>query len=101
MIIYEFECNNCGNKITTREQESKHKQILKDAEWEQTYGSHTCRECRPKGIQRCHNKCGSRATYFITDQLSKEDQLRDQGWVEHQGDWFCDDHCLRDHLFGE
>ncbi len=99
-IIYTFECNKCGNKIVTREQECKHESILEEAGWIQEYGSHTCRECRPTKIQGCTNECGNTTEYFTTGKETKREQLIDDGWIESDGEWFCGDECQRDHLFG-
>ncbi len=102
MITYTFECNKCGNKITTREPEHKHASILNEAGWEHYPGldTHICRECRPKAKIECVNGCGSRMEHNTTGKYTKEEQLRDAGWVESDGEWFCDDHCCRDNLFG-
>jgi len=99
-IIYTFKCNKCGNKITTREQECKHQSILDEAGWINEFESHTCEECRPKAIQECRNDCGTKIEYNTTGKYTKREQLLDAGWMDNQGDWFCDEHCLRDHLFG-
>jgi len=101
-MLYTFNCDICGNKISTRDQECEHQEILEEAGWISAPGcnAHVCRECRPKSKQECDSKCGTTVEINTTGKFTKEEQLHDEGWIQDGGKWFCCNYCHRDHLFG-